>query len=107
MKIAHEILEQLGGAQFITVSGAKQLAATETGLIVKLPETHYGRACLKVEIEPSGKYTVELYTTERHTRKNITFAHVESIEADELQGTVEDIAGLSLTPCRRRYWHHI
>jgi hypothetical protein len=71
-EIAKTILEQIGGRQFTSMTGAKNLVATQGGLHFKLPRgmAKDGITNVLVVLEPSDTY------------------------CDQLRGPFEDVTGL-------------
>jgi len=66
LQIAKTILEQLGGHQFVVMTGAKNLTSLGNGLSFKLPGagfTKNGINYVKIILDPSDTYTVEFGRT--------------------------------------------
>jgi hypothetical protein len=98
MQTANTILRQLGGKRFITMTGARDIFAIETGLQLKLPSRFAkdGINYVKIEVAPSDTYTVtfgKVYTSKgmpeykEHSVENLVYA-------DNLQAIFTSVTGL-------------
>ena len=87
MQIATTILEQLGGHRFVTMTGAKDILALESGLRFKLPGaggfTKKGINLVSIILEGMDTYTVKFEKVRGMTRK--TIAEFSDIYSDGLQ----------------------
>jgi hypothetical protein len=95
--IGQTILDQLGGGQFVVMTGAKQLVGIESGLMFKLPARFAlnGINKIRIVLDPSDTYTVEAFRMRGidHTR----VATVNGIYAENLRQTFTTITGLDCT----------
>jgi hypothetical protein len=91
MEIAKTILEQIGGRQFTSMTGAKNLVATQGGLHFKLPRgmAKDGITNVLVVLEPSDTYTVSF-----HNSRGTVVASYGDTYCDQLRGLFEDVTGL-------------
>lgn len=98
MQIANTILRQLGGNRFITMTGARDFLAIDSGLQFKLPSDFAkdGINCVRVELNDSDTYTMTFGQVRRrsgaldykeHSRESLVYA-------DQLQSTFTSVTGL-------------
>lgn len=96
--IAQTILSQLGGGQFVLMTGAKNLAAHPEGaLSFRLPSRFAtnGINWIKITLTPADDYTIE---SGRIVKFTITrFPPQEGIYAENLRQTFTKITGLDCT----------
>lgn len=94
-QIAETILRQLGGNQFVAMTGAKQLVASENGLTFKLPCAFAkdGIVCVSITLEPSDTYTVKAYNA-KGVKTCIAQHVLTDIYADRLELTFSQLTGL-------------
>jgi len=93
MQIAKTILEQLGGNQFLAMTGAKNLTSGENFLSFRLPmKTRDGANYWKIKLMPSDTYDIETMSVRglKVTPKTQKY----NIYNDQLRGIFEDITGL-------------
>lgn len=96
MSVANTILEQLGGRQFITMTGARHLLARDNGLTFRLPG---GRGFCKdginyvtVTLTAMDDYTVEFF---RIRGANVTgIEQNEGVYAENLKMVFTEATGL-------------
>lgn len=91
--VANEILRQLGGNRFATMTGAKNLVAIENGLTLKLGRNASGITHLTVTLDPSDTYTVRFQRV--HGRKITEKGTHEGIYCDMLVPLFEKETGLA------------
>jgi hypothetical protein len=96
-QIAQAILEQLGGGQFVLMTGAKHLTAIESGLMFSLPArfARDGINKIRVTLDPSDTYTLEAFRM-----RGIDYTRVHTIHdlyAEDLRRTFTKITGLDCT----------
>ncbi|MFB9085261.1 hypothetical protein ACFFW8_05020 [Erwinia tracheiphila] len=94
-EIAVEILNQLGGNKFITMTGAKNFFWLENGgLIFKLPSNFAcnGINLVKIELDPSDTYNVDFFKSRGTSLKSI--ASYTMIYCDQLQDIFTETTGL-------------
>ena len=91
MEIANTILAQLGGRQFTSMTGAKNLVATQSGLHFKLPLglAAKGITSVLVVLDPSDTYTVTV-----HNVRGTAVASYDNTYCDQLRGLFEEVTGL-------------
>jgi len=58
MTVAKTILSQLGGSQFVALTGAKNLVASKDTLALKVGRNSKGVTHVRVRLDPSDTYTV-------------------------------------------------
>lgn len=106
MEIAQTILAQLGGRQFTTMTGAKNLLAIERGLQLHLPGSlcrdHIN--CMRVVLDADDTYTVEFGRIRKVNRMPAyeVLHSYPTTYCDQLRGLFEDVTGL-VTSLTHRY----
>lgn len=96
MQIAQTILEQLGGNQFIAMTGAKNLGADTDSLSFRLPSNFakQGINYVKITLKPSDTYTVETGKIRGLDYKKL--GEQEMVYADNLRRVFTSITGLDV-----------
>ena len=91
MEIANIILSQLGGRQFTSMTGAKDLVAIARGLQFKLPRglARNSITAVRVVLEPSDTYTVKFFNV-----RGRELSSFDDTYCDQLRGLFEDVTGL-------------
>ena len=92
MQVAATILAQLGGRQFLAMTGAKNLLAGERELTMRLGSNATRTTHLRVALDASDTYTVNLLRVRGTTVRTLVTG--EGIYADGLRGFVEEHTGL-------------
>lgn len=106
MAVATEILRQLGGRQFLALTGARNLVGSDTGLSLQVSasaQIELRNRCthVRINLDPSDTYTVQFV---RFNRKTCEFAECskhEGVFCDQLQDLFEAQTGLLVTLQRR------
>lgn len=92
--VALEILQQLGGNRFITMTGARNLSFDDTGALTMHLRRNTSKAkYLRIELNSLDLYNV-IFRTE--DKKNHTFPIVEKFQnvyGDQLQGIFTQVTG--------------
>lgn len=83
--VAETILEQLGGNQFLVMTGAKNLLFGDKSLIFQA-----ARHSFQIQLEPSDTYAVKMASLRNGSVKR--FAQL--VYADQLRATFETFSGL-------------
>jgi len=94
MSVAKEILSQLGGNRFVSMTGAKNFGDTGNGLAFQIPAklTKNRINAVKVVLDPSDTYTVKFL---RITSKELkTVSEHTMIYCDQLVDLFESETGL-------------
>ena len=98
MRIANEILSQLGGHKFTVITGSSQYAAGENYLRMNLARNISGANRLKIELNWMDTYDMTFY---RQTMNRKTFevkitekAQFSGVYFDQLCGIFETTTGL-------------
>lgn len=100
--VANTILSQLGGNRFLTMTGARNLTAVESGLRMVLPITKYGKSrvsvngtiyVLEVMLAPTDTYTVKL--TASKAFKPSILGQEDDVYCDMLTDSIERLTGLA------------
>ena len=103
LRVANTILEQLGGAQFIVMTGSKNFVGDDNSLTMRLARNKSKANMLKITLTPMDDYTVEFYryTSAHFTRnynwideKRVTVKKLDGVYFDQLQRIFEDVTGL-------------
>jgi len=92
MKIATEILNQLGGNKFLAMTGAYNLAAGENYLIMKLRRNKANATHLKITLNSLDLYDVEFFSM-RKFEKTVK-AEFNGVYNDMLVDIFEKTTGL-------------
>lgn len=102
MQVAKIILDQLGGARFVAMTGAKNLAASADTLSFRLP-ANFARDrinAVRVKLEASDTYTVTFLRVGRRAGRGIVAVELvveELVYADALRATFTRVTGLDCT----------
>jgi hypothetical protein len=95
-QVANTILEQLGGRQFVVMTGAKNLVAGEASLTMRLGA---GAKCqgktvthVRVELMPTDTYTMSFLNA--RGMAYTTIHTVEDVYDQDLRGFFEQCTGL-------------
>lgn len=91
-EIADNILQQLGGRQFLLMTGAKSLLILESGLRFKLPIGAWG--CVEIILTPMDTYTVKFQLPREGDRSRIS--EHEQIYCEDLAKLISEQTGLEL-----------
>ncbi len=91
MKIAEEILRQLGGNKFIAMTGAKNLAGGKDYLSLQIGKNSGGYGGVKIILTANDDYTIEFYKVKN---KIVSHDTVDGVYAEDLQAIFEDKTGL-------------
>lgn len=95
LKLANEIMRQLGAGRFIVMTGASNVAAVENGVAFKLPYkmTENGINHVKITLKnESDTYTIQflkLTRTKLHVIREVSYVH-----CDQLQDVFTNHTGL-------------
>lgn len=95
-EIAETILSQIGGRRFITMTGAKNFVAINSGLQFDLPKTpHYvrdGISRLHIVLTPMDEYKITAYKIRGMNVKEISVT--DAVHAPELAEVFTSLTGL-------------
>ncbi len=95
MTVANGILAQLGGNQFIAMTGAKNLLGDKASLQFRLPRGAKGGCnAVKVTLDVTDTYTVVFYKIGRGTYDVTELASVSMVYIDTLRAIFESHTGL-------------
>lgn len=103
MTIANTILEQLGGARFIVMTGSKDFVGDKNSLTMKLARNASKANMLKITLTSMDDYTVEFYrysaghftkSYEWKEAKRTTIRQFTGIYCDQLQELFTEVTGL-------------
>ncbi len=93
MQIAQIILQQLGGCQFIALTGSKNFVSDGNTLRMSLSKNKIGAKYLHITLTDSDLYTMDFMTmTKNYEAKSIS--KFEDVYFDMLQNIFEDKTGL-------------
>lgn len=95
-RIAQTILEQLGGARFLVMTGAKNLVAIERGLRMKLPAniTKDRRNYFEIVLNGKDLYDLEAFRVVPSKPDRHKIMTGKDVSADMLQAFFTQITGL-------------
>jgi len=96
MQVAQTILEQLGGRQFIVMTGAKKFIGSSNSLSMKLPKCKNNINSLRIELNGEDLYDLYFYSG-----FNLVM-ELNSIYAEDLKDCFERETGLYVTLFPRR-----
>jgi|ERR1017187_2320442 hypothetical protein len=100
VQVANTILQQLGGAQFAALTGAKQFVAGDMFLQFSIPTSNDGINKVRITLDPRDTYTVEFWAIRKAWFKQIS-SHSD-VYCDMLQDVFEHATGLYVTLFPRR-----
>lgn len=93
LRVANEILRQLGGNRFIAMTGAKNLAAIDNSISFKIMRNSNKVTHVKIELNFMDTYDITFYNI---VGNNIKEEHtVRGIYSDQLQNTFTIYTGLN------------
>jgi hypothetical protein len=99
-QVANIILQQLGGAQFIALTGASKFCAGDQFLQFSLPKCQQGINKCRIMLTPMDTYTVEFFRITGATfERKLEFSDVY---CDNLKDLFEASTGLYVTLFARR-----
>lgn len=101
-QVANTILEQIGGRQFIVMTGAKNFLAAHDSLSFRIPndlETKNGANTVRVTLAADDTYTVKFLKVRGTSIR--TISETPMIYADMLRGFFESETGLATSLTRR------
>ena len=98
-QVAETILEQLGGAMFLRMTGAKGLLWDKNLLSMQLPNNFAkdGINRVKITLDPSDTYTVEFGVYTKRTFTYTKLHEVSGVYDDMLCRIFEDKTGLRVS----------
>jgi len=90
--IAWEILSQLGGNQFIAMTGSYCMGSLANGLIMKLRKNKLNATFLTIQLNSLDLYNMKFYSYEGKT-----LSFIENVYFDQLQEIFTDQTGMDCT----------
>jgi len=107
MEVATEILRQLGGRQFLVLTGARNLVGGDNTLSMQVSasaQIPLKNRCthVRITLDPSDTYTVEFLRFNRKTYEFAECSKHEGIYCDMLKDLFEAQTGLYVTLHARR-----
>lgn len=93
--IAQTIYEQLGGNRFVTMTGARNLVTTGSGLSFRLPKCLNGINCVKIELNALDLYDIKFIRIRGMNVKEVSGR--DNIDVSNLKTEVEAATGLYLS----------
>lgn len=90
-QIAATILQQLGGARFIAMTGARDLVYGARSLHMRVGRNAKGVTKIRITLLPSDEYEAVAFTTKRRDLREVGRAIVQ---ADGLRGWFEEVTSL-------------
>lgn len=104
MKVAEEILHQLGGSRFIVMTGAKEFVADDYSLRMRLPKNMSKANVLTIKLEADDTYTMifRRVTNGRLNKKTYNWIEgkdevireIHTVYCDTLQSFFTEVTGL-------------
>ena len=92
MKTAENILNQLGGSQFISMTGAKNIAGSENSIQFKVGRNAKKVTHVAIELNSMDTYTVKFYNCRKFDINIIN--ELDNVYADQLQSIFTNNTGL-------------
>jgi hypothetical protein len=92
MQVAKTILEQLGGNQFVVMTGSKNFVGSETGLSFKVGRNSKGVTHVRINLNAMDTYDVEFLKVRKLNPQ--VAAYREGIYFDQLQALFTAETGL-------------
>lgn len=92
MKIAKEILNQLGGGRFIAMTGAKHLGADTNGLVFQFMANTSGFNRCRITLNAMDTYDVQFFKIRKYTVVN--GKEYSGVYCDQLQSIFTSFTGL-------------
>lgn len=102
MTVAKTILAQLGGNQFVALTGAKDFLGGVDFLKMKVGKNSKGVTHVKITLDPSDTYTMEFMKWNAKKLEMSTIYKTDGIYCDMLQDIFEEHTGLYTTLVPRR-----
>lgn len=102
-QVAATILQQLGGNKFCAMTGAKNLVATEHGLLLQLPArfAKHGITLVSIDLDATDTYRVSFQRIKRtRVAPGVTFSEPVEVKkvvgayAEDLQRVFTEATGL-------------
>jgi hypothetical protein len=84
MTIAHEILNQIGGARFLAFTGSKNLVSTENGLMMKLTRNKLGASYLHIELNGLDLYDMTFIRIQGAVKKVKCYNDIYNDQLEEI-----------------------
>jgi hypothetical protein len=101
LTVANTILEQLGGREFVLLTGSRSFTGGDDFLMFALAANKSGANKIKIILTPLDTYTVQFWKINARARKAEDVARVvsehEHIYCDMLQDLFFDVTGLYTT----------
>lgn len=94
MLVANTILDQLGGKQFIIMTGSKNFRGNENSLTMNLTRNKLGAKWLTITLEASDTYTM-LFQSFSKKSGLVIKAEFDNVYDDMLRSIFEEQTGLS------------
>lgn len=107
MNVAQTILEQLGGNQFIAMTGASHFVADGNTLRMTLPKNPSKANRLYITLDATDTYTMRFfkYTAGRFNSKTCTFTQDKTVEIRTDSGVFWDSLQAVFTEVTKMYTH--
>jgi hypothetical protein len=93
MEVAKTILEQLGGREFIAMTGTKNFGSYSDGINMTIQTNKSKAKYLKIILTPMDTYTMEFYSMNKNFEKKVKVLY-EDIYCDQLQNLFTEATGL-------------
>lgn len=95
LTVANTIAEQLGGRQFMVMTGVKEFLGSDNALSFRIPKCDYlkdGISHCRIELTPMDVYTVTFYKW--RGGHAVTVSEHENVYAEDLQDLFTEVTGL-------------
>lgn len=94
MKIAENILNQLGGNKFIAMTGSKNFIDGGNYLSMKLVPNKSKSKYLMITLDSNDTYTMEFFKVNSKTLQKTTISSITGVYNDQLQKIFTETTGL-------------
>jgi len=102
MTVANTILQQLGGRQFIAMTGSYNFLGTANSLSFKLRRNKANASGMRITLLPSDTYRVEFYRIRNMEAITLEEHVYDDVYCDMLQDIFESVTGLYTSLFARR-----
>lgn len=92
MKIAYEILKQLGGHKFRVMTGASNFIELESGIGFKIPRNKSKANYVRIKLTVMDTYKFEFIRI--HGHKVTTIEEFDNVYCDQLTSIFESVTGM-------------
>jgi hypothetical protein len=92
--VAKTILQQLGGNQFIAMTGSHNFVYGNNQLVMTLSKNKLNAKYLKITLTPLDTYTMEFFSIDNKTLETKSIKEIPMVYHDQLQEIFTEYTGL-------------